>query len=50
MTVTATLAATGVAWPNPLPDGWTLVNATTATFNVDLSAVTCTPVQPAAPT
>ena len=49
VTVTATLAATGVAWPNPLPDGWTLVNATTATFDVGLSAVTCTPVQPAAP-
>ena len=50
VTVTATLAANGVGWAASLPAGWTLVDATTATFTVDLPAVTCTPVQPVSPT
>ena len=50
VTVTATLADAGVGWPDVLPDGWTETSDTTATFTVDLPVVTCTPVQPVAPT
>ena len=48
--MTATLAPEGVAWPDPLPDGWTETSDTTATFTVILPAVACMPVQPVAPT
>ena len=49
MTVTATLNDTGVGWPDPLPDGWTKVDSTTATYNVTFADVACTPVVPADP-
>ena len=49
MTVTATLAD-GFAWTDPLPAGWTEVNPTTATFQVTLTAPSCTPATPVAPT
>ena len=49
-TVTATLAGTGVAWPDALPPGWARVNDTTATYAVTFKVVACTPVAPAAPT
>jgi large repetitive protein len=48
--VTATLAPTGVGWPDHLPDGWTRRSATQATFAVTFDAVSCTPVLPAMPT
>ena len=48
-TVTATLAGTGVAWPDALPAGWREVNATTATYAVTFKVVVCTPVAPAGP-
>ena len=49
VTVTATLAGTGVAWPETLPAGWTERTATTARFTVKFDAVGCTPVVPTAP-
>ena len=49
VTVTATLAPTGVGWPDPLAGRVDEGEATTATFTVELPAVTCTPVQPVAP-
>ena len=49
VTVTATLAPAGVAWPDPLPDGWTETSATTATHTVELPAIACTPLTPVAP-
>ena len=49
VTVTATLGA-GLAWARPLPAGWVEVNPTTATFAVTLTAASCEPVEPVAPT
>ena len=50
VTVTATLRATGVAWPAPtLPAGWTRTSDTTATFTVTFATATCTPVAPVNP-
>ena len=49
VTVTATLAATGVAWPEELPSGWTRTSDTTATYNVTFNSVSCAPVIPVAP-
>ena len=49
-TVTATLAGTGVAWPDALPPRWVRVNDTTATYAVTFKVVACTPVALAAPT
>ncbi len=46
--VTATLA-NGFAWVDPLPDGWTKVDAATATFTVTLTAATCRVVAPVRP-
>ncbi len=53
VTVTATLDETGVAWPDPLPDGWSPGDPATtkATYEGDVPAdVACTPVAPVAPT
>ena len=47
--VTATLDDAGVGWPDPLPDGWTEVDATTATYEVTFADVACTPVAPVDP-
>ncbi|HEY3484662.1 MAG TPA: hypothetical protein VGK49_04720, partial [Ilumatobacteraceae bacterium] len=47
--VTATLAATGVAFPAALPPGWRLVDATHAAYDVRLDPSGCTPLQPLAP-
>ncbi len=47
--VTATLAPTGVGWPDQLPPGWTRDSATVATLTVVFDAVACTPVAPVAP-
>jgi hypothetical protein len=47
--VTATLAATGVAWPDPLPSGWELVNPTTATYTVMFADESCTLATPLDP-
>ena len=51
MTVTATLAAAGVGWADPLADGWVFVSATEATFTVtpEMSADPCARVSPLAP-
>ena len=49
VTVTATLDEAGVAWPGTLPAGWVETSATTATFDVKLAGVRCTPVAPADP-
>ena len=48
VTVTATLAATGVAW-GTLPQGWTRTGNTTATFPLTAIAGSCTTINPAAP-
>ena len=48
VTVTATLAA-GSGWARPLPTGWTEVTPTTATFQVTLTAASCTPVDTGGP-
>ncbi len=48
--VTATLNATGVAWPPTLPTGWTRTGNTTATYTVNFASVTCKPVSPVNPT
>ncbi len=47
--VTATLNASGVAWPDPLPTGWVRVSTTTATYTVTFLVVACVPVVPADP-
>lgn len=47
VTVTATLAD-GYEW-GTMPEGWTRVDTTTATFTVDLADIDCTPVIPVAP-
>ena len=40
----------GYAWASPLPQGWTKVDATTATYTVKLDTAKCeTPVTPPAP-
>ncbi len=51
LTVTATLAAAGVAWADPLPDGWVFGSATEATFTVtsEMSADPCARVSPLVP-
>jgi hypothetical protein len=49
VTVTATLSAAGVAWPDVLSGGWTEVTNTVATYAVTFRVVACTPVLPAAP-
>ena len=43
VTVTATLAAAGVAWAEPLTGGWVVESATEATFTVtsEMSADPC---------
>ena len=50
VTVTATLTASGAAWPAQLPPSWTRQSATVATFAVKFVTVACTPVVPVAPT
>ena len=47
--VTATLDDAGVAWPDPLPPGWTETSDTTATYPHTFDDVTCTPVLPVDP-
>ncbi len=49
--VTATLDETGVAWPDPLPAGWSPGDPATtkATYEVTFADVACTPVAPADP-
>ena len=49
MTVTATLRATGVEWPDTLPDGVDELTATTAEFVVKFDDVACLPASPVAP-
>ncbi len=49
VTVTATLADSGVGWPEELPAGWTAQSSTTATYTVTFDRVSCRPVSPAAP-
>ncbi|WP_144882193.1 LPXTG cell wall anchor domain-containing protein, partial [Isoptericola variabilis] len=49
VTVTATLAPTGVAWPDELPAGWIEQTPTTATFSVTFTGEDCVPVLPAVP-
>ena len=39
MTITATLRATGVEWPDTLPTGWTQLTDTTAEFVVEFDEV-----------
>lgn len=46
--VTATVQ-TGYAWPAEMPQGWTKVSDTTATYNVMLDEVACAPVAPVLP-
>ena len=47
--VTATLTATGVAWPAELPTGWTRKSDTTATWTVFFAYGACIPVSPVDP-
>ncbi len=51
VTVTATLAAAGVAWAEPLTGGWVEVDSTTATYTTtaEMSADPCLRVAPLAP-
>ena len=48
--MTATLKGTGVGWPDPLPDGWTEVDSTTATYTVTFGFAVCNSVAPVRPT
>ena len=48
--VLATLTTAGGSWPATLPAGWIRQSNTSATYTVTFDRVTCTPVQPIAPT